>query len=227
MQKSNTTLVVSTLLRTIVFIAIIGLFIFVPAGSLAYWQGWVFLFTFAISTFFITVYFLKKDTALIERRLKTNETKGNQKIFQAISGSLFFLGLLVIPGLDHRFSWSSVSNTIVIISDVIVFFGFVIVFTVFKTNSYTSAIIEVTKGQKVITGGLYSVVRHPMYLGALLIIVFMPLALNSFIGLFPSMLLCVFVILRLLDEEKVLRAELNGYSRYCNKTRYRIIPYIW
>lgn len=218
---------VKTMFSVIVFFVIFGLFIFLPAGALAFWQGWVFFFVFFASTFFITVYFLIKDPALIERRINANEKREKQKIFQSISGFVFFVGLLLIPGLDNRFSWSNVPEYVVIISDALVLLGFVIVFFVFKSNSYTSAIIEVSQGQKLISTGVYSVVRHPMYLGAVLILIFMPLALNSFWGLIPGLFISFFVVLRLLDEEKVLLNELDGYKDYCNKIRYHLIPYIW
>lgn len=182
---------------------------------------------FCISTLFITVYFLAKDPALIERRIQTSETRKAQKIIQSISGSLFFVGLLAIPGLDYRFSWSSVPDILVILADVFVLLGFVIVFLVFKVNSYTSATIAVSAGQKVISTGVYSIVRNPMYFGAVLILIFMPLALDSFWALLPALLICVFVVLRLLDEEKLLLKDLDGYKEYCEKTRYHLIPYVW
>ena len=226
-MDKNTNLAAQTALQVIVFFIVFALFIFIPAGTVAFWQGWGFFAVFCASTVLITVYFIKKDPALISRRISPNETRKQQKIFQSISGAVFFIGLLVIPGLDFRFSWSGVPAIIVVISDIIVLLGFIIVYFVFKTNSYTSAAIGVDKGQKVISTGVYSVVRHPMYLGAVLILIFMPLALDSLWGLIPALFICVFVVLRLLDEEKLLLKELDGYEEYCKKTRYHLIPYIW
>lgn len=223
----NSNLMLKTMLQVIVFFAVFGVFIFLPAGTLRFWQGWIFFIVFCISTLFITVYFLFKDPALIERRIKSGETRKVQKIFQSISGFIFFVGLLAMPGLDYRFSWSSVPDIIVILSNVFVLLGFIIVFLVFKINSYTSATIEVSEGQKVISSGVYSIVRNPMYLGALLILVFMPLALDSLWALIPAFIIGVFVVLRLLDEEKALLEDLDGYKEYCEKTRYHLIPYIW
>jgi len=220
-------LIFKTTLQVVVFFIVFAAFIFLPAGTLNFWQGWAFFSVFCIATLFITVYFLVKDPALIGRRIKSGETRKEQKIFQTISGTVFFVGLLVIPGLDYRFSWSSVPAAVVILSDVIVLLGFAIVFIVFKTNSYTSAAIGVSEGQKVITTGVYAVVRHPMYFGAVLILVFMPLALDSLWALIPALFICVFVVLRLLDEEKLLLKELDGYKEYCEKTRRHLIPYIW
>jgi len=220
-------LAVKTTLQVVIFFAVFAAFIFLPAGTLRFWQGWAFFAVFCVSTVFITAYFLVADPELIGRRIKTGETRKEQKIFQSISGFVFFVGLLVIPGLDYRFSWSSVPGFLSIVADAFVLLGFAIVFLVFKTNSYTSATIEVSEGQKVITTGVYAVVRHPMYLGAVLILVFMPLALDSLWALIPGLFICVFVVLRLLDEEKALLKELDGYSAYCEKTRYRLIPYVW
>lgn len=163
----------------------------------------------------------------MERRSKAEEKEKNQKIFQTISGSLFFIGLLMIPSLDYRFNWSNVPTYIVLLSNFIVLLGFLIVFFVFKENTYTSAIIEVAENQKVITTGPYKLARHPMYSGAVLVILFTPLALGSWWGLIPAIFITIFVIFRLLDEEKVLLKELQGYDVYCQKTRYHLIPFIW
>jgi len=225
-MKDNN-LAFKTMLQVGVFFIIFAVFIFLPAGTLNFWQGWVFFAVFCISTLLITIYFLAKDPALIGRRIKSGEKRTDQKIFQSISGFVFFVGLLAIPGLDYRFSWSNVPDIIVILSDIFVLFGFTIVFLVFNTNSYTSATIEVNEGQKVISTGIYSIVRHPMYLGAVLILIFMPLALDSLWALIPALFICVFVVLRLLDEEKLLLTELDGYKEYCEKTRYHLIPFIW
>lgn len=133
----------------------------------------------------------------------------------------------MILGFDYRFNWAYVPTYIVIIADEMIFFGFLIVFFVFKVNSYSSSIIEVSKNQKVISTGPYAIVRHPMYVGALMIIIFTPLALDSFWGLIPSLFISIFVVLRLLNEEKILLKELKGYKEYCIKTRYHLIPFIW
>ena len=220
-------LTIKTMLKVVAFFLVFAVFIFLPAGTFNFWNGWTFFAVFCISTLLITIYFLFKDPALIRRRIKSGETRKEQKILQSISGFIFFVGLLVIPGLDFRFSWSSVPDVVIILSDIFVLIGFIIVFLVFRTNSYTSAIIEVSKGQKVISTGVYSIVRHPMYLGAVLILIFTPLALNSLWALIPALFICVFVVLRLLDEEKVLLNELDGYKEYCEKTRYHLIPFIW
>ncbi|MFD0697672.1 methyltransferase family protein [Paenibacillus sp. GCM10027628] len=213
--------------RTLLFSIVFFTFLFLPAGSLNFWEAWIYFVIFLGSTFFINGYFLKRDPELIERRTNSKEKEKEQKIFQTISGITFFVGLLIIPGLDYRFGWSSFPLFIVFVADVIILLGFSIVFLVFKENSYTSAIIEVTENQKVISTGPYALVRHPMYTGAIFIILFTPLALGSIWALIPSISIIIFIVLRLLNEEKVLLKELKGYEDYCKKTRYHLIPFIW
>jgi protein-S-isoprenylcysteine O-methyltransferase Ste14 len=154
------------------------------------------------------------------------EAKRSQKISQGFA-AVFFVLLLLIPPFDDRFGWSNVPLYLVLISDVFVAIGFAVVFLVFRQNTFASAIIEVKAEQKVISTGVHSVVRHPMYSGALLLLFFTPLALGSFWGLFVFFPLLAVICFRLNDEEKTLLKELNGYKEYCNKIRHQLIPYIW
>jgi protein-S-isoprenylcysteine O-methyltransferase Ste14 len=177
----------------------------------------------------ITAYLIKYDQRLLASRVKAGpiaETQKGQKFIQSLA-SLFFIGLFIVPGLDFRFHWSDVPLVVSLLSDGLVILGFFIVFLVFKENSYTSAIIEVSNEQKVITGGPYSVVRHPMYAGATLLLLFTPLALGSWAAIPFPLPLIVVVAIRLLEEEKFLLANLSGYEDYCQKVRYRLIPFIW
>ena len=141
--------------------------------------------------------------------------------------SIFFILLLLVPSIDHHFQWSTVSAYLSIISDGFIVLGLLVIFLVFKANSYTSVLVEVNQGQEVISTGPYGVVRHPMYSGALVMLLFIPLALGSFWGLlaFPPILLAIAV--RLSEEEKFLAQNLLGYGEYCQKVKYRLIPYIW
>lgn len=207
----------------------LALALFLSAGSLRFWQAWVFLAVWTICVVFITIYLIKYDQKLLASRVQAGPIAETQKIQQVIQGfaSLFFIGLFIVPGLDFRFHWSVVPPVVSWISDGFVILGFFIVFLVFRENSYTSAVIEVSNEQKVIMTGPYSVVRHPMYAGAILLLLFTPLALGSWVAVpFPFPLFLV-VVIRLLEEEKYLSAKLSGYEAYCQKVHYRLVPFIW
>ena len=203
--------------------------LFLPAWTFDYWQAWVFLGIFLLSSALITNYLWRNDPKLLERRVKagpTSEKEITQKFIQTLA-SIAFLGILIVPSLDHKFRWSVLTPPIVPIGDILIVIGFYVVFLVFRTNTFSSATIEVAEKQRVISSGPYSIVRHPMYAGALLLLLGTPLALASWFGLlmfFPMMLV---IVIRLLDEEKFLRKELSGYSDYCSNIRYRLIPFIW
>lgn len=204
----------------------IGLMLFWPAGSFNYWEGWIFMAVLFIPFIFVVSYFLKHDPELLKRRMRFKEKEKEQKILIKIANLIFFIGFL-IPGFDFRYGWSSVPAFIVVLSDIIVFLGYMLVFWVFKVNSYTSRIVEVAKGQKVITTAPYSVVRHPMYSGVIIMYIFMPLALGSYWALLFFMPMIPIIMLRALNEEKVLLRDLKGYKEYYSKVRYRIMPGVW
>jgi len=206
-----------------------ALIIFLPAWTINYLRGWIYFFVFIIPCILITVYFFKHDKRLIEHRLTsgpTAEKERNQKIIQSFTGLLCIV-LNVLSVFDFRFGWSEVSFYISLISDFFILVGFYIMFLVFKENSFASSVIEVQEEQKVISTGLYSKVRHPMYSGGILMFIFIPPALGSLYGLICSMFLIIFIYLRAIDEEKLLLRNLNGYKEYCDKVRYRLIPFIW
>ena len=206
-----------------------GLFLFLPAWSFKFWQAWIYLFIFGTASLLITFFLMKKDMELLQRRLKAGpgaEKEKSQKFIQAVA-SISFISILVVPAFDHRFGWSNVPVYLVIAANVFVATGFFIVFLVFKENSYTSAIIETATGQVVVSTGPYAVIRHPMYSGALLMLLFTPIALGSFWGLLAFIPMVIAIRWRLLDEEKYLSENLPGYIDYCKKTVYRLIPAIW
>ncbi len=203
--------------------------LFLTAGSAAYWQGWAYLATFAGCTLWITLDLFRNDQQLLERRVKGGpvaEKQRNQQLIQSLA-NLFFILLFIIPGLDYRFHWSKVHAAISLVSDGVVTLGFYIVSKVFKENSFTSATIEVVNKQVVISSGPYRLVRHPMYAGAFLLLLFTPLALGSWISILLPLPLFLVIVLRLLDEEKYLLANLAGYGEYCKQVRFRIIPGVW
>jgi protein-S-isoprenylcysteine O-methyltransferase Ste14 len=206
-----------------------ALVLFLPAWTILWWQAWVFLGVFFVSVAAITVYFLKRDPKLIERRLKAGpgaETDPAQKIIQGIT-SIAFLAVLLVPGFDHRLGWSVVPWPLTLVGDVIVAAGFYLIFLVFRENSYTSGVIETADNQTVIDTGPYAVVRHPMYAGAVLMFLGVPLALGSYWSLVPVAVMFGGIVVRLLAEERYLIAHLPGYGRYRTKTRFRLLPGIW
>ncbi|MCX6709686.1 MAG: isoprenylcysteine carboxylmethyltransferase family protein [Candidatus Woesearchaeota archaeon] len=205
---------------------VIGLMLFLPAGSLGYWQAWLFILTLFVPVIFVCSYLLKRDPELLERRMQFKEKEVRQKLIIKISGFLFFIGFL-IPGFDYKYSWSSVPVWLVIASDILILLSYLLVFLVFRENSYTSRIVEVAKNQKVISTGPYSVIRHPMYAGVMLMYLFMPVALGSYWALIFFVPMIPVIVLRILNEEEILLKGLKGYREYCKKVRYRIIPGIW
>ncbi|MDD5340774.1 MAG: isoprenylcysteine carboxylmethyltransferase family protein [Candidatus ainarchaeum sp.] len=207
-------------------LAVIGLMFFVPAGTLDYWQAWAYIAVVFIPASLVISYFLDKDPEFLERRMKLKEKEAKQQLVVKLAGILFVIGFL-IPGLDHRFGWSNVPFGLVAAADACVLIGYIICFLVFRENSYAGRTIEVVKGQKVISTGPYSIIRHPMYLGVLLLYVATPIALGSYWALPPFLLVVPVILFRILNEEEVLRRELAGYKEYCKKTRYRLLPFIW
>jgi protein-S-isoprenylcysteine O-methyltransferase Ste14 len=186
----------------------------------------MYLATFFIPMLLATNYFLKRSPELLERRLRLKEKVSRQKIIMGLA-YVYFVITFVTPGLDRRYAWSSVPAAVSIIADAFVLAAYLVIMVALKENKYASRIIEVEKGQEVITTGLYSVVRHPMYLGAMIMYILSPLALGSYWAMIPASLVIVILALRILNEEELLLKELSGYREYAKKTRYRLIPGIW
>ncbi len=206
-----------------------GLLLFIPAATLNYWQAWVFILVFMVSTNIIGLYLSLKDPALLERRKKfgpSTETAPAQKIIMSIA-LLSIVGLLIFSALDHRFGWSPVSPTISVVGDVLVALGLFINLLVFKENSFGGSTIEKFEGQKVISSGPYAIVRHPMYVGVLVMIIGVPLALGSWWGLAVLAITVPILMWRITDEEKMLKQELTGYIEYMQKVHYRLVPHLW
>ncbi len=222
-------LFIKTFLGFAFLMLVMAVALFLPAGSLGFWQAWVYLAVFAGCTILITAYLMRNDQDLLARRVRggpTAETQKSQQVIQSLA-SLFFIALFIVPGLDFRFHWSSVPPAVSWVADGFVALGFYIVFLVFRENSYTSATIEVSGEQKVISSGPYAVVRHPMYAGAFLLLLATPLALGSWVSIPLPIPVILVIIVRLLDEEKFLSANLSGYEAYRQKVRYRLVPYVW
>jgi protein-S-isoprenylcysteine O-methyltransferase Ste14 len=214
------------ILRTFVMLVAV---IFLPVWTFSYWQGWACLASFFVPACVITVWVAKNDPALLERRLKAGpkaEKETGQKIVQGIA-AVVFLADFALPAFDHRYGWSSVPWFAAVGGDLMMVLGFVIVFVVFKANTYTSGIIEVAENQKVISTGPYALVRHPMYTGGLIMLFGIPLALGSWWGMLVNIPMTAAILWRLLDEEKFLLRELPGYAEYREKVKYRLVPLVW
>lgn len=205
---------------------ILAAILFLPAGSLKYWQGWIFCAVILVPALFVAIYFLKKSPEFLERRMKFKEKEIRQKTIVKIGNIFFFLGFL-IPGFDYRFGWSAVPLWLAVTSDAIILASYFLVFLSFKENTYAARTVEVFENQKVIDTGPYATLRHPMYAGMIPMFLFTPIALGSFWALIPIIPVCVIIILRALNEEEVLRRDLPGYDAYCEKVRYRLVPFVW
>lgn len=211
------------------FLVGLAILLFVPTWTLAYWQAWGFLAVFSTAVLSITLYLMRKDPALLERRMKAGpgaEKEASQKIIQLIA-AMAFVAAILVPAIDHRLGWSAVPPSAVVAGDLLVAIGMLVTFLVFKANSFASAIIDVGAGQRLVSTGPYGVVRHPMYAGALIMMLGVPPALGSWWGLLASLAMTLAMIWRLLDEERVLAKSLPGYAGYRDKVRYRLVPYFW
>ena len=214
------------LVRFVFFFPVLGLLILLPAGTFNYWQFYVYSGLLMVPMLAVLFYFLKNDPKFLERRAKAKEKEKAQVLISLLS-TLIFLAGFIIPGLDKRFGWSQVPLYVILLACVLILLGYLIIFFVFRQNSYASRVIEVEKEQEMISTGLYRIVRHPMYVGVLIMYIPTPLALGSYWGLIPFALLPLSLALRILNEEKVLKENLKGYKEYCEKIRYRLIPGIW
>lgn len=222
-------LIVQTFVTFLIGALLLGVLLFLPAGTLNYWQAWVFIVVFNTSVSVIGLYLALKDPVLLERRKKfgpTQEQSPLQKVAISI-GVLSILGVFVFSSLAHRFGWSPVPAYGSLVGDVLVALGLMVNLLVFRENSYGGATIETVADQKVISTGPYALVRHPMYVGVLIMIVGIPLALDAWWGLAIIVVAVPGLIFRILDEEKLLRKDLPGYVEYTQKVRYRLVPYIW
>lgn len=205
------------------------LILLLPAGTLHYWQAWVFIAVFTVATIVPTVYLARANPAALQRRMRAGpraEPRTAQKFI--ITGS--FLGLfvtMVFSALDHRFGWSSVPAWVSLLGDVLVGAGLGIAMLVIVQNSYAGATVTVEAGQSLVSDGVYKFVRHPMYVGNVIMMIGIPLALGSYWGLLFIIPGAGVLALRILDEEKLLMHELPGYREYAGRVRYRLVPYIW
>lgn len=228
---NETSISTPELLRKVIVrfgLSIIVLFaiFFIPAGTFAYWQAWIYLVVLLCPFVFVLIYLFKNAPDLLERRMHVREREKEQNIIVK-SSYLFFLLAFLLPGFDFRFGWSHIPAALVIAADVLVFAGYMFVFLVFRENQYASRVIEVEEEQQVISTGPYALVRHPMYLGSVVMYLVSPIALGSYWAFIPALFILPILILRLLNEEKVLERDLKGYKEYMAKVKYHLFPGIW
>jgi protein-S-isoprenylcysteine O-methyltransferase Ste14 len=214
------------LIRFFLAFVLIGILIFVPAGTMKYFNGWLFIAGLLLPMTFTVTSLFFKDPELLEKRVNLKEKEEAQKKYVKFSIFLFIIAY-IIPGLDYRYSWSAVPMWLVLISLIFMIAGYVMFIVVMFQNRYASRVIEIQNEQKLIDTGLYSVVRHPMYLAATILYLASSLVLGSYYALIPMSLLPFLLAFRIINEEKVLLAGLPGYEEYTRKVKYRLIPYIW
>jgi protein-S-isoprenylcysteine O-methyltransferase Ste14 len=208
---------------------LLSAFLFIPANTLAFPRAWAFLAVYFLPQTFMVAYFLRTDPNFVERRLKLGpraESRTRQKLVMLMVLLCSFTSI-IIASYDHRFRWSHVPFIVSLAGYLGMLIGFAIQFRVFVENRFASATIEIAADQKVIATGPYALVRHPMYFGALLTDCFIPLALGSWWALLPVAIKVPVIMLRVLDEEELLRANLSGYVDYCRTVPHRLIPAIW
>jgi protein-S-isoprenylcysteine O-methyltransferase Ste14 len=206
-----------------------GLMLFLPAGTLHYWQAWVFLAVFALSTWIPSFYLIRTNPAALERRMRAGplaETRTVQRIVITVV-YVCFPAMFVVSAFDHRFGWSTVPTTVTVVGDIVVAVGLGVAMLVVIQNGYAAANVTVESEQTLVSTGLYGLVRHPMYTGNVVLMIGIPLALGSYWGLVFVIPGLVVLALRIRDEERLLERELRGYREYEQQVHYRLVPYVW
>ena len=219
-------LLISALIKFLIGLLLVGLLIFLPAGTLAYPGGLLFLCLLFVPMLLMGIVMLARARDLLAKRLDAKEKQAAQKGVQSLAGLVFIAGF-VLAGLDFRFGWSDMPLPVVIAASVIFLIGYGLYAEVMRENAYLSRTVKVEEGQTVISTGLYGIVRHPMYLASVLMFLSIPLVMGSWYALIPFAFYPLLMVVRILDEEKLLTAELSGYEEYKRKVKYRMIPFIW
>jgi protein-S-isoprenylcysteine O-methyltransferase Ste14 len=222
----NEKLYIKLVTQSLLFLFVLGALLFLPAGTFDYWEAWVFIAVWVACNLPLTVWVAINDPQLLERRMKagpTAEKEKSQKIIVTIA--LLSLAVAVlIPALDRRFGWSDVPASVVILGNALIAISYIGFYFVFRENTYGAATVRVEENQRVISTGPYAVVRHPMYAAALILMIGIPLALGSWWGLLAFALGIPALVLRILDEERLLKRDLSGYAEYTQGVRSRLIP---
>ena len=219
-------LLIQALIKFFSGLIIVGLLLFLPAGSFKFYNAWLFIGLLFIPMFIAGIILMFVNPDLLKRRLEAKEKEKEQK--GVILGSaIMFLTGFIIAGLNYRYSWTSISNTIVIISSILFLISYIIYGEVLRENAYLYRTIKVDKKQKLVDTGLYGIVRHPMYFATIILFLTIPLILNSIISFIIFLVYPILIIIRINNEERVLAKGLEGYTEYKKKVKYKLIPFIW
>ena len=219
-------LAVNALIKYLLGLIFVGFLLFLPAGSFAFFNGWLFVLLLFVPMLILGIILLIKSPDLLEKRLNSREKEETQKGVVGFSALVFLLGF-ILSGLDFRFGWSRIPSWLVCFGSILLLASYALYAEVMRENAYLSRTIEVQDGQKLVSTGLYGVVRHPMYSATLLLFLSFALVLGSFVTLLCFLLFVPLFIVRILNEEKVLGEGLDGYKDYCVKVKYRLFPFIW
>ena len=219
-------LLIQAIIKFIFGVLIIGALLFIPAGTIGYWNGWLFMGLLFIPMFIAGIFLMFKNPELLKKRLNAKEKEGEQRVVVLLSGLMFLSGF-IIAGLNFRFNWIVLPHIVVIIASILFIIAYILYAEVLRENTYLSRTIEVQKNQKVIDKGLYGIVRHPMYAVTILLFLTIPLVLGSIISFLIFIVYPIIIAKRIKNEEKVLEKNLEGYKEYKKKVKYKIIPFIW
>ena len=219
-------LLLEAMTKIIMGIIIIGLLIFIPAGSIEFFNGWLFIILLFVPMFVAGIFMMINNPELLKRRLNAKEKENTQKEVVALSGIMFIVGF-IIAGLNYRYNWMELSNSIVIIGSILFLLSYFLYAIVLIQNEYLLRTIEVEKDQKLVDAGLYGIIRHPMYIATISLFLSMPLILGSFYSFIIFLAYPFIIVKRIKNEEKVLEKDLKGYKEYEKKVKYKLIPYIW
>jgi protein-S-isoprenylcysteine O-methyltransferase Ste14 len=217
---------VRALVRLVAGCVLVLAMLLIPAGTPAYWQAWTYTGVLFSAVTLVFAYLLVNDPGLLDRRMKAGEKQAEQALIVRL-GSVCYVLAFVVPGLDRRFGWSHVPAAAAVAADVVVLLGYVLFVLVLRENSYASRVVEVERGQRVVTTGPYAVVRHPMYVAILVMFLSTPVALGSWWAVVAALPLVAVMAARIRSEERLLAKELEGYEEYTRVTRYRLIPGLW
>ena len=219
-------LAISALIKFTVGLALVGLLLFLPAGTLSYANGWLFIGLLFLPMLLLGIVLLIRSPKLLEKRLGVKEKENTQKGVVAASGLLFIAGFAV-AGLDFRFGWSKMPLWVVIVASVVLLISYALYAEVMRENAYLSRTVEVREGQKVVDTGLYGIVRHPMYAVTVWLFLSIPVVLGSWWAFLCFLPYVALIVIRIINEEKLLSSELEGYEEYKKRVKYRLLPFIW